>query len=99
MGGARDGLHHRRLGAAEHRPRPVAHVGQAGAALSVPMDVVLRALRDYPAGATTAQLATRLRMKPAGLAARLGKQFMYGGPVERSFVRGHRRPQPIWSPR
>lgn len=51
--------------------------------MSVPLSDVLRALRAFPAGATTAQLASRLGMQPRLVANRLGKLWMYGGPVER----------------
>lgn len=76
-------------------------MGDLEAHLSVPMDEILRALRNYPDGVTTAHLATRLSLKPASLGNRLGKIWMYGGPVERKFgqrVNGAHA-QSIWSPR
>lgn len=55
--------------------------------MSVPISDVLRALRAFPGGATTAQLASRLGMKPSRVANRLGKLWMYGGPVDRDMGR------------
>lgn len=52
--------------------------------MSVPMDEVLRALRGFPDGATTKQLAERMGMKQASLGSRLSKQWVQGrGTVDR----------------
>lgn len=50
---------------------------------TVPFDEVLRALRTYPNGVTVKELAERLGMRTNSLGVRLGKQWMYGGPVDR----------------
>lgn len=46
--------------------------------MSIPIEEVLRTLRLFPAGATTAELATRLGMRRASLGNRLSKQFLWG---------------------
>jgi hypothetical protein len=67
----------------------------------VPTDNVLTALRRFPTGVTTKTLADMLDMNEHSLRTRLGKIWMYGGPVDREF--GHRvdggHAQSIWRPR
>lgn len=46
--------------------------------MSVSIDKVLSMLRTFEHGATTKQLAAKLGMKPASLASRLSKRFLYG---------------------
>jgi len=53
----------------------------------VPIDKVLSALRQFPAGATTKQLAEKLGMKQTSVSSRLGKAWMYGGPIDREVIR------------
>jgi hypothetical protein len=60
--------------------------------MPVPLDVVLRALRQFPDGATAQQLADKLGCERDGLGSRLSKQFLYGGPVDRE---KRAKPQPV----
>jgi len=69
--------------------------------MSVPIDIVLRVLRRYPTGVTTKMLAAELGMDPRALASKLGKIWMWGGPVDREFgprINNHMS-QSIWRPR
>lgn len=69
--------------------------------MSIPIDDVMRALARHPGGVTTHALAAELGMKENSLRTRLGKVWMYGGPVDRDFgvrVNGAHA-QTVWRPR
>jgi hypothetical protein len=54
--------------------------------MTVPIDDILRMLRNYPSGATTRELAGRLGMTPDSLGPRLSKAWMYGK-IDRDVIR------------
>lgn len=58
--------------------------------MTVPLDAVIRALRCYPNGVSTHDLAAHLGLEQRALSSRLTKQFMWGGPVDRDVTRNPR---------
>jgi hypothetical protein len=50
----------------------------------ISIDQVINALRQFPKGATSRQLAERLGMKPHSVGTRLYKQHIYGRGVART---------------
>lgn len=58
--------------------------------MSVPLDQVMRALRSYPDGVSTHDLAAHLGLEQRNLSSRLTKMFMWGGPIDRDVARNGR---------